>query len=135
MITVIARWESTQMPEMVEWNMWRQLKGAFSIDRFIFIPRVHKLDSYTFEQADSVPEALAMTSQHKRIFLEPRGGIAVSEIATLGNGDAVFVLGNTQYSNEEYAKANEMYRIETPGKTHIYGINAAAIALAYWWGQ
>lgn len=123
------------MPEMVEWQMWRQLKGAFQVDRLIFVPRVYKMDGYTFEQADSVPEALSMTSQHRRIFLEPRGGHPVSELAVLGNEDAIFVLGNTQSSNEEFARTDEMFRIQTPGQTDLYGINAAAIALAYWYGQ
>ena len=126
------------MPELVEYQMWRQLKGAFQVDRLIFVPRVFKMDGYTFEQANSVAEALAMTSNHTRIFLEPRGGNTMSELASLnsnGDGDAVFVFGNTQNSNEEFARTHEMFRIETPGETDLYGINAAAVALAYWYGQ
>lgn len=127
------------MPEMVEWQMWRQLKGAFAIDRFIFVPRVHKMQGYTFDQADSMGQALEMANEaYVRVFLEPTGLNSIAELGSLNNNpdaNVVFVLGNTVSSNREYAQSHECFRINTQGDTDLYGINAAAIALAYWYGQ
>lgn len=44
MITVVSRWESMQMEPELEWKMWRQLKGAFGVERLIFTPRFPKMD-------------------------------------------------------------------------------------------
>lgn len=127
------------MPEMVEWQMWRQLKGAFDIDRLIFVPRVYKMEGYTFDQADSMGQALEMANDaYVRVFLEPAGLNSITELGSLNNNpdaNVVFVLGNTVSSNREYAQTHECFRINTPGDTDLYGINAAAIALAYWHGQ
>lgn len=125
------------MPEMVEWQMWRQLKGAFAIDQLIFVPCVYKMDGYTFEQADTIPEALSMISERtRRIFLEPKGAYSIHELYPPKRSmdtDVTFILGNTESSNLNYARnKEETVRIDTPGKTDLYGINAAAIALAYW---
>ena len=125
------------MPEIVEWQMWRQLKGAFAIDQLIFVPRVHKMDGYTFEQADTIPEALSMVSERtRRIFLEPNGAYSIHKLYPPKRSidtDVTFILGNTEHSNLRYARnKEEAVRIDTPGKTDLYGINAAAIALTYW---
>ena len=137
MITVIARWEEGQLDPELEWKIWRQLKGAFNVGRFIFVPKVPAMDGYTFEQADSVGEALEMASDAViRIFLEPNGTNDLMEIGSLAHPDVdvVFVLGNTQNSNRQFADSFECFRIDTPGETHLYGVNAAAIALACWSG-
>lgn len=130
-ITIIVRWEDTQMPAPVEWQMWRQLKGAFKIDRFIFVPTNDKMEGYAFDQADTVEDALKAT-QGERVFLEPTGYKSVTEIP---QGDIVLVVGNTAMHNMMHAQVNETYRIDTPQASHLYGINAAAIALAIRHGQ
>lgn len=137
MITVITRWESTQMPELTEWQMWRQLRGAFRIDRLIFVPKVYKMEGYIFEQANTMEEALDMLpSDTPRCFLEPTG---YNSLADLPSGDDIaFILGNTSKHNMEHAEVHETYSIATPAgpnKAHLYGINAAAIALAIRYGQ
>ena len=65
-------------------------------------------------------------AQGSRVFLEPKGEKDVSEIP---DGDIVLVLGDTNQDNLPLAKEGETYRIDTPGKTVLYGCNAAAIAL------
>jgi hypothetical protein len=130
MITIVTRWETTQMPPEVEWQMWRQLKGAFEINRFIFTPVVDLEGG--FSQAESIEEALQAVGPASRVFLEPSGYNALSAIPT---GDIVIILGNTNMHNMEHAEVCETYKIHTPGATHLYGVNAAAIALAVRYGQ
>lgn len=124
MITVIYRPETNQIPPEAEAKQWRQLKGAFRINKIIAVPG----DFDTMRQAlDSV--------QGDRVFLEPRGAFPVTAIP---DGDIVLVLGNTAENNLAYAGDDETYVIATEGTddhNHLYGINAAAIALAIRCGQ
>ena len=118
------------MPPELEYRMWRQIKGAFTTEpvdmRLIFVPKLH--ESTSVEQYDTMEEALAVAGDAPKVFLEHRSNKFISEIP---KGDIILVLGNTESSNENYAKDGEAYRINTPGATDMYGINAAAIALAY----
>ena len=117
------------MPPELEHRMWRQIKGAFTVEpadwRLIFVP---KMPGTSAEQYDTMEEALEAAGDGERVFLEHRSSKPISEIP---KGNIVLVLGNTEYSNEEYAKDGETYRIDTPGSTDMYGINAAVIALAF----
>ena len=118
------------MPTQVEWQMWRQLRGAFNIDRIIFVP-VLLDEKYHQEQYDTVAEVLA-TCEGSRVFLEPKGTKSVSQ---LPDGDIVLVVGNTNKDNLKHAEDGETYRINTPARTHLYGHDAVAIALALRFGQ
>ena len=133
MITVIAWWETVQMEPELEWRMWRQLKGAFGIDRFIFLPVLPSMEGYVFDQYDSVQEALAtLPDGTQRVFLEPTGYRSMYDIP---QGDIALILGNTDQGNMSEAQVNETYQIKTPGSADLYGINAASIALAFGYGQ
>lgn len=135
MITIIARWEDQQMSPDLEWRMWRQLKGAFTVEpvdmRLIFVP-ILLPSNIAIEQYNTMEEALSAAGDAPRVFLEPKGNKTLSEMP---DGDIVIVLGNTNHSNAQYAKDSEMYRINALSATDLYGINAAAIALAYKVGQ
>lgn len=117
MITIITRYEDTQMPRELESRMWRQLKGAFATERPVFV-----------EDDAEMTEALA-NAPGRLIFLEPTGHNFVQDIPR--EGDITLVLSNTAVNNLHFCKPEDAYRIDTPKKTHLYGINAAAIALAY----
>ena len=131
MITIVTCWETLQMDPELEWRMWRQLKGAFDIDRFVFAPCQESMMTVNIDQYDDMQEALD-SCQGSRVFLEVSGEKNLSEIPS---GDIVLVLGNTQGSNIAYAQPGETYKIATPSPTDMYGLNAAAIALAYHYGQ
>lgn len=140
MLTIVTYWESSQMPAALEWRMWRQLRGAFNINRFIFTPVVHDMDRVGIVQAPSMEEALELVGGSK-IFLEPTGlydlnDADVSAIWTTDSEVAV-VLGNTEHSNAHLVDKHGGMGcfIKSPGDTDMYGINAAAIALAHWYGQ
>jgi hypothetical protein len=132
-ITIVSRWEHTQMDPEIEWNMWRQLRGAFGIDRFIMVP--HMVDGLSIEQYDTMKEALAHTTG-QRCFLEPRAENMMASLASAERQGITFVLGNTQMSNEKHILdgIDWAVRIPTPGMTDLYGINAAAVALSIWQG-
>lgn len=132
MITIVTRWENSQMPEQVEWQLWRQLRGAFKINRIIFVPHVPEMDMHRIEQYDTMEEALASCTG-ERVFLEPKGTKRMRDIP---EGDIVMVFGDTPSDNLAYAQQGETYRIDAPSvRTHLYGVNAAAIALAIRYGQ
>ena len=131
MITIVARWETTQMPAETEWQLWRQLRGAFKVKRFVFVPCIPEMDNYSFDQFDSMEEALE-SCEGKRAFLEPTGYNTVHE---LPQDDIVLILGNSAMSNIEHANVNETHKIFSDTPTHLYGSNAAAIALALRYGQ
>lgn len=119
------------MDPSVEWRMWRQIRGAFKINRFVFTPTSRAGAGHN----DTFPtmEAALQACQGNRVFLEPKGERTLAELPPRDE-DVVFVLGNTGRSNAKYAAPGETYRIWTPGTSDLYGINAAAIALSYWWG-
>lgn len=136
MITIIARWEVSQVEPELEHRMWRQLKGAFAEDqpaafRMIFVPKLH--DHASVEQYDTVEEALAAAGDADRVFLEPSANMQT--VADIPEGDIIMVLGNTESGNSHIADDTEMYAIAYPGTADLYGINAAAIALAVRFGQ
>lgn len=134
-VTVVARWETGQMSPLKEWKMWRQLKGAFEIDRFIFVPVQEYMKGHSFEQYDTMEEALASLSEFtSRCFLEPSG---YNSVEALPHGDIALIIGNTDKHNMEHAHVNETFAIKSPAgiSAHLYGTNAAAIALAYEYGQ
>ena len=131
MITIIARWEQQQMPPQVEYQLWRQLRGAFKIDRLIFTPVLPQMFDYHVDQFDTMEEALASTMD-ELVFLEPT---ATNGLLDMPQGDIVLILGNTSKNNLAYAKTEETYSIQTPQRTHLYPSEAAAIALSIRYGQ
>lgn len=131
MITVVARWEQTQMPPEVEWQLWRQLRGAFEIDRLVFVPERPEMKAYHVDQYSTMEEALASTVG-QRVFLEPTGTKGMHDIP---EGDIVLITGNTDNDNLQFAKEDETYKIKSPRRTHLYPSEAAAIALAVRYGQ
>ena len=131
MITIVARWETTQMPVETEWQLWRQLRGAFGIKRFHMVPVIEDFHRGGVHQFDTIEDALE-AAEGERAFLEPTG---YQDLGQLPQDDIVLILGNTATNNMEHAKVNETYKIFSPKATHLYGSNAAAIALAIRYGQ
>ena len=115
------------MPPLVEWQLWRQLRGAFKIKRMIFTPVMPELEvgNYPIKQFATMEEALA-SADGERAFLEPKG---CKDIDQLPQGDIVLVFGNTGNDNMKYANVNETYSIASTERTHLYPTEAAAIAL------
>jgi len=121
------------MPPDVEYQHYRQLRGSFGVDRFIFTPVVEC--SFNVEQYDNMMTALLKAGDGKRVFLEPTGYNSISDQP---EGDIVYVIGNTAQHNMEHARVSQTYTIATPAgpnSGHLYGSNALAIALAIRWGQ
>jgi hypothetical protein len=126
MITICSRWETAQMPPQIEWQLWRQIKGAFLVDRFNFVPVIPEFERGRLFQYNTMEEALA-NAEGERVFLEPKG---MRSARAIPGGDIVLVIGDTFNDNLALAKDSETYRIATPGRTVLYGSNAAAAALA-----
>ena len=133
MITIVARWEHTQMPAEVEWRMWRQLK-AFGINRFLFTPVMSKLSNVNIEQYPTMKEALSHITEGNRVFLESTGRNSINDLPSR-NEDIVFILGSTTRNNVKFMLPEESFRIAEPMVSDMYPTSAAAIALAFWHGQ
>jgi len=132
MVTIVTRWESTQMEPMLEWRMWKQMRDAFRITRFIFTPIMPEMEKIAIEQYETMEEALsAAEGDGEFVFLEPLGTKTVDQIPKEGDSNIVLIIGNTPQDNLDLASEDQTYRIETHGRYgHLYGINAAASALA-----
>ena len=131
MITICARWEEAQMPAPVEYQLWRQIKNAFKVDRIMFVPIAPDMEDYHLEQYATMDEALAACTGD-RVFLEPTGTKGILDIPA---GDIVLITGCTTATNLAYAGADETYKIKSPQATALYPSEAAAIALAIRYGQ
>lgn len=141
MITICSRWETLQMPFELEWQMWRQMRGAFHIRRFVFTPVMPGFEHVgILDQFPTMEEALESINGTK-VFLEPQGVLRLDEVdlADMQDPEREFaiVLGNTSQDNLRLVENHGgiSCRIETPGRTDLYGINAAAIALSHWYGR
>lgn len=123
------------MSPSLEWRMWRQLRGAFAVDRFVFVGIEPEMNSVTIDQFGTMDEALD-SCRGLRVFLEPKGQHTMSDIVNIADENMVLILGNTEHGNVQYVRPQDLsVRIKTPKPTDFYGINAAAIALAYRYGQ
>ena len=117
------------MPAATEWQLWHQLRGAYAVDSFIFLPKVPEVSNLAYEHVDTIEEALAL-SIGQRVFLEVGGTKNVTDIPK--TGDITIIVGNTSSNNAAHAQPDEMYAIDCPFPGELYGVNAAAIALALW---
>lgn len=133
-ITVISRWESRQMPAQIEWQLWRQLRGAFEIKQFNMVPVIEDFDvGNQVRQYETMEEAIWNNEgAGQLVFLEPTGQNSVADIP---QDDIVVITGCTILDNKAHAKPEETYRVHTPTKTVLYASNAVAIALAIRYGQ
>jgi hypothetical protein len=132
MITVVARWEPDPQIADVELRFWGQLK-AFGIDRMIFVPVKDEYSNRGIDQYDTIQDALD-TVTGNRVFLESTGYKGMTDLPPRDE-DVVFILGCSPTSNACHAQVDEMYRIHEPAVTDMYPTCAAAIALAFWYGQ
>lgn len=133
MITIVSRWEKTQIPPPIEWLLWCQLKN-FGIKRFIFVPVVDEMKRTAIEQYDTMEEALSKVPTKNRVFLEPTGTKGMYDLPP-SDEDVTFILGCTSHNNVKYAKEDELYSIKEPRMTDMHPTNAASVALAFWFGQ
>ena len=133
MITIIARWEEVQMLPQYEYQLWRQISGAFLVQRIIYTGIAPGMEAYQLEQYATIEEALDVTvNDGDRVFLEPTGTKGLLDIPT---GDIVLITGNTNKNNLAHAQAGETYKIKSPQRTVLYPTEAVAIALAIRYGQ
>lgn len=129
MLTVVAYWDSAQLPHDLEWRVWRQLRGAYGVDRFCFVPAVEGIAVDCF---DDMPTAVEATRGVK-VFLEPRGS---QRLVDVPKGDIVLVLGSTAHSNYALAdpsRGDMLVGLPTKRPTDLYGVSAGAIAIAELW--
>jgi len=109
--------------------MWRQIKGAYGIDRFCVAPAIQEMAGVgAIDHYDSMAEALATTTGVK-VFLEPGG---TDSLADIPDGDVVLIFGNTETGNSGLIQPGDLsVQIPSANPVDLYGINAAAIVLAY----
>lgn len=127
-VKLVIPWDTVQMPAEFEWRIWHQLLGAYGINDIAFYPALPECESLAYEHYDTFGEAI-QSSIGQRVFLDADGDKAVSEIPK--SGDITIIVGNTSMPIKGYARDDEIYKITCPSPGEMYGMNAAAIALAY----
>ena len=124
MITLVGMWEAGWLEPKIELFMWRQLCHAFEVDRLVMTPvllgKRTSVDEYpTMEEAiDSCKGTF--------VIMEPRGDVMLKNFSHPEN--AVYVFGNANMHNQRIDGVK--VRIDTPKRTVMFAINAAAIVLA-----
>ena len=103
------------------------MRGAYKFDRLIMVPKkLERISTSSLIQYDTIEEALANVEGTK-VFLEPKGEHSFDDIP---EGDIVFIMGNASRSNARYVTENDLsVRIDTPGSSDLFAVNALAIAL------
>lgn len=129
---LIIPWDTSQLEPLTEWNLWRQLRGAYGINDIVMLPRLDETARLAYTHVDTMEEALSLAIG-ERIFLDASGLNDISQIPR--DGDATIIVGNTNLPLSQYAHSEDCYRIPSPGRSDLYGVNAAAIALSIRYSQ
>jgi hypothetical protein len=140
MITIVARWDTEQIPNEYEYNLWRQIKAAFAETpadvQFCFTPTSNDpaLTGLSCQQYDTMDSCLTNVTG-KKVFIEGGGTNTISEIPT--TGDIVLIFGNTPSDNLAYITDDDLHvSINQPNTgSFMYGTNAASVIVANWYGQ
>lgn len=118
------------MSPETEWRMWRQLRGAYGIGWFNFVPCEETMMAVNAGHYDNMQDALNVSAGQK-VFFEPTGLDPLSAIPNDGS-DLVLIFGNTEESNLTFVQPGDLsVQIPSANPVDLYGVNAAAIALAY----
>lgn len=140
MITIVGRWDTEQIPNEYEYNLWRQIKAAFSVQpndvQFCFTPISDdpSLSGTTWQQYDTMDSCLANVTG-KKVFIESGGSNTISEIPK--DQDVVLIFGNTPLDNLSHITEDDLHvTINQPNTgSFIYGPNAASVIISNWYGQ
>ena len=98
------------------------------------MPVREEMKRLEIEQYETMQEALAAAPKNNRVFMEPTGRKSMRELPARGE-DMVLILGSSSTSNASHTTPEESYRIEEPCMSDMYQTCAAAVALAYRYGQ
>lgn len=123
MTTIVGFWEYGWLDPKIELFMFRQLCAAYNVDRLIMIPTMLSKRT-SVDQYDTIEEALA-TCEGEVVLLEPTGDVNLDEFNH--PKDAVYIFGKAMISNKN--QQGVKVRINTPAKTDMFAVNAAAIVL------
>ena len=130
-IYIAALWDRIQLDPAIEFRQYRQLAGAFGLAGLYMAPRVTWLNQSGANNYDTLQEALeALPDPATRVFLCPSGECALEEVPA-GSEPLVLVIGDTKTSPAELAGPNDIIvSLSAPHPVELYGVNAAAVALA-----
>lgn len=125
MLTVCFAWDDVQMDPSIEWRVWRQLRGAFGINRMVACPVKPEMSNVSVEQYASMAEAVA-SCDGTVVLLRPGGDKHLLDIPI--SGDVTIVVGST-LEDLSGVSGDMAVNIECANPVDLYGFNAAAIAL------
>ena len=125
MITVCFAWDVAQVDPLLEWRVWRQLRGAFAVDRLVAFPISDEIEAaqINVEQYATAQEALD-TCQGTKVVLDPAGDPYVE----LPAGDLTIVVGSTLQDLSD-CTGDCRVMLPTSSPVDLYGFNAAAVML------
>lgn len=130
-IYIAALWDRVQIDPAIEFRQYRQLLGAYGVAGLLMAPRVTWLEGSGANNYDTLQAALeAAPDPATRVFLCPSGDCALEDVPP-GSEPLVIVIGDTTTSPAELAGPNDIIvSLPAPNPVELYGVNAAAVALA-----
>jgi len=123
MITLVGTWEHGWLDPKVELFMFRQLCAAYNVDRLVMVPKMLGRRT-SVDQYDTIEEAIA-SCDGDIVLMEPNGDISLGDFKHPKKATYVFGKAMISNRNQEGIKV----RIDTPSKTDMFAVNAAAIVL------
>lgn len=140
MITIVARWDTEQIPNEYEYNLWKQIKAAFAESpadiQFCFTPvsADPALTGISHAQYNTMDSCLSSVTG-KKVFIEGAGSDSLSSIPT--NEDVVLIFGNTPTDNTSYITDDDLHcTIGHPNSgSFMYATSACSVVLAAMHGQ
>ncbi len=127
MLTVAAYWDRTQMDPELEWRIWRQLKGAYGIGRFAFVPAVSHVAGITADFYPDMPAALATCVGHK-VFLRLGGTDTINAVPA--DDDYTIIVGSTVDDLAGLPEVGDSdVELDAINPVDLYGTCAASILL------
>lgn len=131
MLMVAYPWDTGQIHPECEWHLWHQLWGVWGVDMFHTSPVIpaYAQNSNITQHATFEEAVAACTGQ--RIFLDANSPNTMVDLPA-NLTDTSIIVGNTPISTVGMEQPGDLTcRVITPGAGDMYGVNAAAIVLAW----
>lgn len=127
MLTLAAYWDRTQVDPELEWRLWRQLRGAYNIGRFVLVPEVSHVAGISADFYPDMATALATCVGHK-VFLRLGGTDTINSVPT--DTDYTIVVGSTVENLSGLPQAGDSdIELDAINPSDLYGVNAASILI------
>lgn len=128
-ISIVIPWDYTQLEAPTEWNIWRQLRGAYGLNGFHVSPPMSMMNNVNVvTQYDTVAESLAGAGAGQKVFLRLGGTDSINTIPA--SDDYVLIAGSTGENLAGLPEAGDWdIELDAVNATDLYGHSAMSILI------